>query len=145
MAFREAARLDPFLAPAHYNLGLSLRQIGQIQPAAEAFAQAIRVDADFALAYANLGALMLETNNLEQATVYLERAIELDDELGVAYYNLGLVQGQQGLIDEAIDTLAKSHPLQCQCPRTYLSSWADVRSARQNPQCKICISQGDRN
>ncbi|NES85656.1 MAG: tetratricopeptide repeat protein, partial [Moorea sp. SIO2B7] len=33
--FREAAKLDPRLAPAHYNLGLALRQQGKLQPAAD--------------------------------------------------------------------------------------------------------------
>jgi Flp pilus assembly protein TadD len=39
-AFREAIKLDPKLAAAHYNLGLALRQSGKLQPAADAFYQA---------------------------------------------------------------------------------------------------------
>lgn len=40
IAFRQASQLDPDLAAAHYNLGLALRQQGQIQLAADAFYRA---------------------------------------------------------------------------------------------------------
>ena len=66
-SFQQAARLDPGLVPAHYNLGLALRQQGQLQPAADAFYRAIQVDPNFALGYANLGAALLEGKNLQQA------------------------------------------------------------------------------
>ena len=35
--FQQAAALDPNLAAAHYNIGLALRQNGQLQEAAAAF------------------------------------------------------------------------------------------------------------
>ena len=71
-AFRQATELDAKWAPAHYNLGLALRQVGQLQLAADAFYQATQADAKFALAYANLGAALLEGSNPNLAEDYLQ-------------------------------------------------------------------------
>ena len=77
-AFRQAIKLDPKLAAAHYNLGLALRQSGKLQPAADAFYQATQADSQFALAFANLGGALLEGNNLKLAQDYLNKALQLN-------------------------------------------------------------------
>ncbi|MEO0489907.1 MAG: tetratricopeptide repeat protein [Cyanobacteria bacterium J06659_2] len=49
-AFQKAIELDPSLAPAHYNLGLTYRRQDQLQEAASAFWQATQADSTFAMA-----------------------------------------------------------------------------------------------
>ncbi|MEL7050596.1 MAG: tetratricopeptide repeat protein, partial [Cyanobacteria bacterium J06588_5] len=70
-AFEQAASLNPNSAPAHYNLGLALRQNNQLQAAATAFWEATQADPGFVLAYVNLGAALLEGGSLNQADDYL--------------------------------------------------------------------------
>jgi Tfp pilus assembly protein PilF len=93
--FQQAIVLDPQLVPAQYNLGLALRQKGDIQGAASAFYRTIQAKPDWAVAYANLGAALLEGRNFPQAQEYLERAIVLDPQSAIGHYNLGLVYHQQ--------------------------------------------------
>jgi tetratricopeptide (TPR) repeat protein len=103
--------LDPRFVPAHYNLGLALRQKGDIQGAASAFYRTIQVKPDWALAYANLGAALLEGGNLPQAQEYLERAIVLDPQSAISYYNLGLVYQQQRQPSQARPALTTAKQL----------------------------------
>ena len=107
-SFGQAIKLDPNLAPAHYNLGLALRQVGQLQPAADAFYRATLADPKFAPAFANLGGALLEGNNLQQANDYLQRALQLDSKLGFAHYNFGLLREQQRDCDKAIASFKKA-------------------------------------
>ena len=54
-AFREAIRLKPDLASAHYNLGNALRVQGKLDEAIAAYREAIRLKPDLAEAHYNLG------------------------------------------------------------------------------------------
>jgi len=54
-AFKQAIRIDPDDAIAHYNLGVAYSQLGFYKDAVEAFKQAIRIDPDYAKAHYNLG------------------------------------------------------------------------------------------
>jgi tetratricopeptide (TPR) repeat protein len=116
LAFEQAARLDPSLAQAHYNLGLALRQSGKLQPAADAFYKAIQANPKFAPAYASLGGALLEGNNFQLAEDYLERAIKIDSKLGFAHYNLGLLRYRQRNFDKAVSSLKKSVELSKNAP-----------------------------
>ncbi len=90
-AFREAIALDRLLWQAHYNLGLALRQTGDVQQAAASLYRTAELQPQFALTYASMGGLLVDTQNWSKAETYLQRAIDLDPGLAIAHYNLGLI------------------------------------------------------
>ena len=53
--YREAIRLEPDYAEAHYNLGIALQDKGQLDEAIAAYREAIRLKPDSAEAHYNLG------------------------------------------------------------------------------------------
>ena len=57
-ACRQAIRLKPDLAEAHYNLGIALQGKGQLDEAIAAYRQAIGIKPDFAKAHYNLGSTL---------------------------------------------------------------------------------------
>ena len=85
--FQASVLLDPQIADAHFNLGLSYYQ----------------------LALSLLKAKRSEEgkNCLQKAAQFLENAVELDPKLRLAYYNLGFVYEHMGMQDESEKNLQK--------------------------------------
>jgi Tfp pilus assembly protein PilF len=76
-AFREAIRLQPDYAPAHYNLGNALWAKGKADEAIAAFRGAIRLQPDDAPAHCNLGHALLQQGHFRAALEALRRGHQL--------------------------------------------------------------------
>jgi Flp pilus assembly protein TadD len=100
-AYREAIRLDPKYARAHYQLGMALRARRDVDGAVAAYRQAIRLEPKFALPHNDL-AWVLATDpdgvrDGKQAVEHATTACELTgwtnpyclDTLAVAYAEVG--------------------------------------------------------
>src|SRR5262249_13990338 len=74
---REAIRLDPKDAKAHFNLGNALRARGDLEGALRSYREAIRVDPKDALPYGALGQTLLRQGHLRQARRPLRRCQQL--------------------------------------------------------------------
>ena len=88
-AFREAVRLRPDDAEAHYNLGLALGKLKRDQEALSEFAQAVKLQPDLARAHRNLGLASLNLNRLDEAKKALQEAAALDPKDPQVRNNLG--------------------------------------------------------
>jgi Flp pilus assembly protein TadD len=73
---------------AHYNLGIALGQMGDVERAAEQFRTVLRLHPDDASAEANLGAALAQMQRYPEAKQHLERALELDPHQADAKDNL---------------------------------------------------------
>ena len=54
-AYKQAIKIDPDYASAHYNLGNTYKDLSMYKEAVESYKQAIRVNPDFVNAHLNLG------------------------------------------------------------------------------------------
>ncbi|MBA4062366.1 MAG: hypothetical protein C0501_01415 [Isosphaera sp.] len=88
-AHREAVRLDPELAAAHYNLGAALRDGGDLPGAVASFREAIRLEPKNATSRANLGAALRAAGDLPGAVAAYREAVRLDPKLAAVHNNLG--------------------------------------------------------
>ena len=88
-AFKQAIRIDPDDAEAHYNLGLAYYELGFYKDAIEAFKQAIRIDPDFAEAHGNLGVTYGKLGFYKDAIEAFKQVIRIDPDDVKAHYNLG--------------------------------------------------------
>jgi serine/threonine-protein kinase len=101
-ANREAVRLRPDDANAHYFLGITLREQGKLDEATAEYRTAIRIQPDLATTHFGLGAALDRRGKLDEAIAEYRTAIRLQPDDATAYNNLGVVFGQQGKLDEAI-------------------------------------------
>ncbi len=65
--YRKAAKAAPDFAPAHYNLGIALRALGQSKTAEQALRTAVKLNAGYARAQAALAALLESRGQAGQA------------------------------------------------------------------------------
>jgi tetratricopeptide (TPR) repeat protein len=99
--FREAIRLDPQLAKAHYNLGLALAALQRVDDAIAAYEQALAVHPDFVPAHFNLATLLAQLHRTGEAIPHFRRALEVDPNFAAAHYNLALALVSDGRPAEA--------------------------------------------
>ena len=88
--YREALRLDPWLAIAYTNLGNICFRKGD-EPGADAlYRRALEIDARQSEAQYNLGYVMLERGKATEAIAFFEGAIATDPKFADAYFNLAM-------------------------------------------------------
>jgi len=93
--YRAATELAPDDAAAFYNLGVALRQLGQLDSAAQAFGDAVGLNPRHAPAYQELGDVAVARDLLDEAEWAYSQALQLtreaDDPSGqaLAHLNLG--------------------------------------------------------
>jgi len=93
-AFKQAIRIDPDDADAHYNLGVVYGKLGFHKDEIEAYKQAIRIDPNNAHAhynsYYNLGIAYGQLGFYNDAVEAFKQAIRIDPDDADAHYNLGV-------------------------------------------------------
>jgi tetratricopeptide (TPR) repeat protein len=100
-AFREAVRLKPEYAEAHYNLGRLLSDLGKLDEAIAEYREAIRLQPKYADAHRNLGLAFKKQGKLDEVIATYREAIRLNPEYADAHLTLGTALGQQGKLHEA--------------------------------------------
>ena len=95
-AYREAIRLKPDDAEAHYNLGIALSGQGKLDEAIAEYREAIRLKPDYAEAHYNLGIALDGQGKLDEAIAEYREAIRLKPDYAEAHYNLGIALTSQG-------------------------------------------------
>jgi tetratricopeptide (TPR) repeat protein len=101
LAYRDAIRLKPDDARAHYNLGVALWQLGQLAEAVAECRTAIRLQPDHPEAHLTLADALADLGQLAEAEAVYRTAIRLRPESDAAYYNLGTVLEARGRPDDA--------------------------------------------
>jgi tetratricopeptide (TPR) repeat protein len=116
-AFREAIKLDPELAEAHFRLGLSYDALGQQQEAEEAYKKAVETykryfeadeNKDDAEAHYNLGQTYAGLHLYSEAVREYRQATRLRSDDAAVYYDLGLALMRLAQYDEAVSAFSKS-------------------------------------
>ncbi len=96
VAYEEAVRTDPGLAPAWNALGRLFARRGLNDAARTAFSRAVQGDPGLAAAHNNLGAALLQAGDLQAAERSIREALRIDPRLPPAVANLGLVFKRRG-------------------------------------------------
>jgi protein O-mannosyl-transferase len=100
--FREALRINPEYADAHYNLGSLLAVLGESEAAAVHLREAIRIDPADADAHANLGLIYSAAGRSEDALRHVREVALLRPADADAHYNLGNALARLGRNEEAL-------------------------------------------
>jgi predicted O-linked N-acetylglucosamine transferase (SPINDLY family) len=84
------------LVEAHFNLGITLQSIQNMDRAEAAYRRAIEVQSDYAPAHNNLGKLFLDLGRCEAAFDCFRRALEIQPNFLAAHLNLGIALATTG-------------------------------------------------
>ncbi len=99
--YKQAIKLDPWLAIAHTNLGNIAFRRQLIEEAEGYYMKALDVDTQQPEAQYNLGYLMLERGQPELSVRYFLGALESDPQFADAYFNLAMAYEQAGDSEKA--------------------------------------------
>ena len=118
--YRQAIRLKPDLAEAHYNLAYCLTEQGQrlslaspeanalMDEAISCYQATIEILPQHALSWNNLGHLHMYRNRIQEAEIAIRRALKYDPDMPDALINLGIIYQKQMKTTQAIETTEKS-------------------------------------
>ncbi|MFB3890636.1 MAG: tetratricopeptide repeat protein [Phycisphaerae bacterium] len=95
-AYRDAARVDPANAEAHYSIGLVLMQQGKPQEAIAYELQALQLKPDHVQAADTLGRCLEKTGQTDRAIGIFSTLLQAAPKLGPAHYYLANALGAQG-------------------------------------------------
>jgi tetratricopeptide (TPR) repeat protein len=113
-AQREAIRLQPDFAKAHYYLGEALGRLGRHEEAYAAYGEVIRLKPDHVNSWLNRGFLMTELGSLEEALASYRQALSLDPQCATAAVGEAWILEKQGDFTQAYERLqpflAAEHP-----------------------------------
>ena len=107
--FREALRLDPDSATAHWNLGVRL---ASPQEALDHLRRSVQLNPGNGQARYDLATSLLESRQYEEAADEFREALRLMPNSVKAHNNLGVTLASQGKLDEAIDQFQQALILQ---------------------------------
>lgn len=108
------------LAGAHYNLGIALREAGQLDNAESHLRHATRLSPNFADAYGNLAVVLQEQRKPEEAIAAVRQAIRFDPGNAINYNILGNIFLQEhGRVDAAIVSYQRALTLKPDFAKAY--------------------------
>jgi spermidine synthase/Flp pilus assembly protein TadD len=100
--FREAVRLEPRAAKAHWHLGSALVSSGRREEGLEHLRTSVRLDSTNGQARYDLAIVLLQGGRLDEAIEHLRATLQLMPNLVGAHNSLGIALASQGRLDEAI-------------------------------------------
>jgi protein O-GlcNAc transferase len=103
-----AIELNPGVGVYHFNLGLTLKQSGQIGAAIASYRQALKLTPGLVEAQSNLGNALRESGDLEGAADAYRRAIALRPTYAEAHVNLSRILFDRGRLEDAETTARRA-------------------------------------
>jgi len=108
VAGQKAVEIDSQDPAAHFNLGITLQELGRLDEAEASYTQAIALRPGYAEAHGNLGVTLKELGRLNEADVCYEQAIKLKPDYAEAHSNLGVTLQELGRLEEAEISLRRA-------------------------------------
>lgn len=129
--YREAVRLNPSYALAHYNFGNFYLRHDDLTAAEAEYREAVRLNPHLAVAESNLGTVLARTGREDEALAVLWRAVADDPDQADAWCNLGILLAKQGRSADAEEALGRALRLRPDFPLA--RRWLDQARALTRP------------
>ena len=132
IAMEKCIKLMPQDAEAHFNMGITLKELGRLDDAIESYRQAIFLQPKYTKAYINLGNALKELERLDDAIESYRQAIFLQPNFIEAHFNMGIIYEKIGRLDEAIASYAQVISLKPNFAYAYLNLGNIIKKIRFN-------------
>jgi tetratricopeptide (TPR) repeat protein len=100
--FKHALQVTDMNSRAHYNLGISLTDLGKYEEAVYHFSYAIRLEPEYAGLYSHMGVALAGQGKTDEAIVYYQEALRIKQNDETTHNNLGVALAGKGKLEEAI-------------------------------------------
>lgn len=100
--FEHALRATEINSRAHYNLGISLTDLGKYEEAIYHFGYAIRLEPEYEGPYGYMGIALARQGKTDEALVYYHEALRIKQNDETTHNNLGVALAGKGMFNEAI-------------------------------------------
>lgn len=107
-ALQKAAELLTGDAEAHYNLGVALQGLGQLDNALASYRHALEIMPNYADAHNNVGGIQKDLGQLDNALASYRQALEIRPDDAGTYNNLGGVLKDLGQLDNAVKSYRRA-------------------------------------
>ena len=107
-SYEKVIAINPDFPEAHYNLGNTLRELGQFETAIKSYEKVIAIKPDNADVHFNLGDTLRELGQLDEAVKCYKKAISIKVDFAYAHNNLGVSLKKLGQVDEAVKCYEKA-------------------------------------
>jgi len=102
--YKKALEIKPDYTEAYYNVGIALKDKGDLEAAIDSYKKALKIKPDYAEVYNNIGIALKEKGELDAAVDSYKQAFKIKPDYADAYYNMGVALQDKGDLDEAIDS-----------------------------------------
>ncbi|MCI0417612.1 MAG: tetratricopeptide repeat protein, partial [Acidobacteria bacterium] len=107
--FEEAVRLEPNRADAHYNLGVALRQWGDLSGAEVSLRRACELQPRFPEAHFALGLVLGDRIGSERlGLAEFEKALAQRPDYPESHFNIGMIYWKEDALDQAVESFRKA-------------------------------------
>ena len=106
--YKKALEINPDYAEAYYNMGIALKDNGDLDAAIDSYKKALEIKPDYVGAYFNTGNILKDTGDLEAAIDSYKKALEIKPDYAEAYNNVGIALEDKGDLEEAINSYKKA-------------------------------------
>jgi tetratricopeptide (TPR) repeat protein len=106
-SYKKALEIKPDYPEAYYNMGIALKNQGNLDAAIDNYKKALDLKPNYVEAYFNMGNLLKDKGDFEAAIDSYKKALEIKSDYPEAYYNMGIALKNQGNLDAAIDSYKK--------------------------------------
>jgi tetratricopeptide (TPR) repeat protein len=111
-AFQKTAALMPNDAEAHFNLGVVLKGLGQLDDAVLSYRHALKLNPGYAEAHSNLGNALKDLGQLDQAVASYRSALKIKPDSATTHNSLGTAMKELGKLDAAVESYRRALQLQ---------------------------------
>ena len=118
-AYRKLITVDASSAAGHYDLGIALKMLDQLEPAKKELEEAIRLEPSLAEARYTLGITYWQSGDFPATIEQMKGAINVKPDYAEAHYMLGIALKQTGELDGAMAELKEAIRLDPTTPGPY--------------------------
>ena len=135
-SYKNALKINPDYAEAHYNMGIALKDKGDLETAISSYKNALKIKPGYAEAYFNMGNILKDKGDFDDAIDSYKNALKINPDYTEAYSNMGIALKDKGDFEAAIGSYKKAlevKPDNADAKENLISLMTSYSPQKENP------------